>query len=100
MSRILYINIEKDTLGAEDVIVDSFFANSEEEWKTKSKGILESNYSIEEDDDLSIYGEYTGEGEYVLEEWAEPRIYRIDKDSLEEITKEYERRKIEGNIRE
>lgn len=90
------VAIGKDTLGAEDVIIDSFIVNSEEEWKIK---VIEA-LDLEEDEDLNIYGEYTGEGEYVIEVWGEIRIYKIDKDSLEEITKEYERRKLEGNIRE
>lgn len=87
------IAIGQDTLGAEDVILDNFYASTEEEWKIGVKQVMEKHYSYDDlEEELECIGaKWDGEGEYVLEEWGDIRIYKIDEHSLKEISKEYEK---------
>lgn len=90
-----------DSLGAEDVILDKFYAKTKEEWEIKAINMIKKVYSWNDEDEIEMYGSYDGEGEYVLYEWGDTEIIKIDENVLmEEIRNEYEKRKEKGEIRE
>lgn len=93
-----------DSFGAEDVLLDRFYAKTKEEWENEVIEIMRKYYGYDDDDlyDGWCYsGEFEGEGEYVLYEWGQTEFVKIDENALmEEIRNEYKKRKEEGRIRE